>query len=81
MATALQPMLPNPDPPRRTVSRVRLMELVERARMDAAEALAGAVTVQSQALAILEATGELWREIAGEDAPDVEVRASIVRAG
>jgi hypothetical protein len=78
---ALQGMLPaRPEAPRRVVSKAALTEQLERIRMDAAQALAEVVALQARLTGILEASGYAWRELTGEEAPEVEIRARVVRA-
>lgn len=57
-----------------------MIEGLERARMEAAQAAADALGVQQRCLAVLEATAGLWRELTGEDAPDIEITARVVRS-
>lgn len=77
---ALQPMLPNPAMAKRTISRAVMVEQMERARMEAAQAAAEVVGMQQRLLGIIEATAVMWRELTGEEAPEIEIAARIVRS-
>lgn len=77
---ASQPMLPNPAMAKRTISRAVMVEQMERARMEAAQAAAEVVGMQQRLLGIIEATAVMWRELTGEEAPEIEIAARIVRS-
>lgn len=74
--------LPNPEMarPARRVSRDLFLEQIERVRMDAAQAAAEVVGMQQRLLGIIEATAVMWRELTGEEAPEIEIAARIVRS-
>lgn len=79
---ALQPMLPNPEMarPARRVSRDLFLEQIERVRMDAAQAAAETLGIQQRFLGVIEATSVMWRELTGEEPPEMEIQARLVRS-
>lgn len=76
----LQPMLPNPEMarPARRVSRDLFLEQIERVRMDAAQAAAETLGIQQRFLGVIEATSVMWRELTGEEPPEMEIQARLV---
>ena len=80
MAVALQPMLPNPARPVRRVSRDELVAHLEAIRMDTATTIAESMATQQRCLAVMAATGAIWRALTGEEAPEIEVQPRVVRA-
>lgn len=78
----MQPMLPNPEMarPARRVSRDLFLEQIERVRMDAAQAAAETLGIQQRFLGVIEATSVMWRELTGEEPPEMEIQARLVRS-
>ncbi len=66
--------------PARKVSRDLFLAQIERIRMDAAQAAAETLGVQQRFLGVIEATSVMWRELTGEEPPEMEIQARLVRS-
>lgn len=62
------------------LTKARAREVLEQARMDLAQLLADSMEMQGRVHQLIGITGELYEGITHEEAPEMEVRARVVRA-
>jgi hypothetical protein len=66
--------------PTRPLTKARAAEVLELARMDIAELMARTFETQRQLHTLIGITGELYEGITHEEAPEIEIRGTVVKA-